>query len=141
MNLLSRWTVRPLVLSIVCIVVVSLLSTALLHQVAERALKQEVRRNLIRLAQIAALHVDGDRHLQWRPEDARTPEYQQAIALFHRMEDILGDVEYIYTCTLRNGQVYIVLSAPDEIDPRTGEPDFSFLKEPYWEASATACAA
>jgi len=137
MNLLSRWTVRPLVLSIVCIVVVSLLSTALLHQVAERALKQEVRRNLIRLAQIAALHVDGDRHLQWRPEDARTPEYQQAIALFHRMEDILGDVEYIYTCTLRNGQVYIVLGTPDEIDPRTGEPDFSFLNEPYWEASAT----
>lgn len=136
MNLLSRWTTRPLVLSILCIVVVSLLSTALLHRVAEEALKQEIRHNLMRLAQIAALHVDGDRHLQWRPEDARTPEYQQAVAFFDRLEEVL-DVEYVYTCTLRDGQVYIVLGAPDEIDPRTGEPDFSFLDEPYWEASPT----
>lgn len=137
MNPLHRWTTRPLVLSTVCIVVVSLLSTALLHRAAERALRQEIRQNLIRLAQIAALHVDGDRHLQWKPEDAGTPQYQRAIAFFDRLENLLEDIEYVYTCTLRDGQVYIVLGAPDGIDPRTGKPDFSFLYEPYHEASPT----
>ncbi|MDW8321623.1 MAG: PAS domain S-box protein, partial [Armatimonadota bacterium] len=98
------------------------------------ALHQEVRQNLVRLASIAALHVDGDRHLLWKPKDALTPEYQKAIAPFYRLMEASKDIYDIYTCVLREGKVYFVLGTPD-YDPRTGEPDYSYLNAPYAEVT------
>jgi PAS domain S-box-containing protein len=118
------------------IAVVSLASGVLLQKKAEDALHHEVRQNLLRLARIAALHVNGDKHLLWKPEDAFTPEYQKAIAPFYRLMQASGDIYDIYTCVLRDGKVYFVLGTPDT-DPKTGKPDYSYLNEPYNEAIPT----
>lgn len=137
MKLLAGWLTKPPVTGAavaLLVAVISLASGALLQRKAENALHQEVRQNLVRLARIAALHVDGDRHLLWKPEDAFTPEYQKAIAPFYRLMEASKDIYDIYTCVLRDGKVYFVLGTPDQ-DPQTGKPDYSYLKEPYGEAT------
>jgi len=131
------WFAKPSVIMAVVaasIVTVSLTSGMLLQEKAEDALHQEVRQNLVRLARVAALHVDGDKHLRWRPEDAFTSEYQKAIAPFYRLMEASEDIYDIYTCVLRNSKVYFVLGKPD-IDPRTGKTDYSYLSKPYSEAT------
>ncbi|MGC8784161.1 MAG: cache domain-containing protein [Armatimonadota bacterium] len=118
----------------ISVAVVSLASGVLLQRKAENALHHEVRQNLVRLARVAALHVDGDRHLQWKPQDAFTPEYRKAIAPFYRLMEASRDIYDIYTCVLRDGKVYFVLGTPD-YDPKTGKPDYSYLNKPYDEAT------
>jgi PAS domain S-box-containing protein len=137
MKLLAGWLAKPSVTGAavaLLVAVISLASGALLQRKAENALHHEVRQNLLRLARIAALHVDGDRHLLWKPEDAFTPEYQKAIAPFYRLMEASGDIYDIYTCVLRDGKVYFVLGTPDK-DTQTGKPDYSYLKKPYDEAT------
>ncbi|GBC96057.1 Sensory/regulatory protein RpfC [bacterium HR16] len=137
MRTLTVWLNRPLVTTaavVVSVAVVSLASVVLLQRKAENALHHEVRQNLVRLARIAALHVDGDRHLRWKPQDAFTPEYKKAIAPFYHLMEASRDIYDIYTCVLRDGKVYFVLGTPD-YDPKTGEPDYSYLNEPYDEAT------
>lgn len=137
MKSVASWFTKPSVTTtavVASIVAVSLASGVMLQKKAENALHHEVRQNLVRLARIAALQVDGDRHLQWKPEDALTPEYQKAIAPFYRLMEASRDIYDIYTCVLRDGKVYFVLGTPD-YDPKTGEPDYSYLYEPYDEAT------
>ncbi|GIV21092.1 MAG: hypothetical protein KatS3mg023_2843 [Armatimonadota bacterium] len=137
MKLLAGWLTKPSVTGAAVALLIALLSLAsgaLLQRKAENALHHEVRQNLLRLARIAALHVDGDRHLLWKPEDAFTPEYQKAIAPFYRLMEASKDIHDIYTCVLRGGKVYFVLGTPDK-DPQTGKPDYSYLKKPYDEAT------
>ncbi|MGQ9881747.1 MAG: hypothetical protein ACUVSV_12920 [Armatimonadota bacterium] len=65
------WLYRPLVITVGVMtagVIVSIASGALLlYQQAERAMHHEVRQSLMRLARVAALHVNGDQHLRWKP--------------------------------------------------------------------------
>lgn len=130
----GRFVTRPLVFSVVCVAVVSMVSNSLVHQTAEKALHHEIRQNLTRIAQMVSLHVDGDRHPKWKPQDALTTDYQKAISFFHRLQEMSTDIEYAYTCVLRGGKVYFVLGTPD-IDPKTGEPDYSYPNEPYEDAT------
>ncbi|MEJ5252139.1 MAG: response regulator [Chthonomonadetes bacterium] len=114
------------------VVVVPLVSGALLQKQAERALHHEVRQNLVRLARVAALHVDGDRHLQWKPGDETTPEYQRAIAPFRRIIQVVPEIDDIYTCVLENGKVHFVLDAmePGDADG-DGVEDKAYIGEVY----------
>ena len=137
MRTFTGWLTRPPVTTaavVISVAVVSLASGVLLQRKAENALHHEVRQNLVRLARIAALHVDGDRHLRWKPRDAFTPEYQKAITPFYRLMEASRDIHDIYTCVLRDGKVYFALGTPD-YDPKTGEPDYSYLNEPYDKAT------
>jgi len=136
-KLLAGWLTKPPVAgTAVALLVagVSLVSGVLLQKKAKDALHHEVRQNLLRLARIAALHVDGDKHLLWKPEDAFTPEYQKAIAPFYRLMQASEDIYDIYTCVLRDGKVYFVLGTPDKA-PQTGKPDYSYLHHPYEDAT------
>ncbi len=139
MKSLAGWLAKPSVVTaavVSSIIGISIASGALLQRKAENALHHEVRQNLLRLARIAALHVDGDKHLLWKPEDAFSAEYQKAIAPFYRLMEASKDIYDIYTCVLRDGKVYFVLGTPDT-DPQTGKPDYSYLNEPYDEATST----
>ncbi len=139
MKTLSYWLAKPPVVTLAVvstIVFVALASGGLLYRTARDALHQEVRQNLMHLACVAALHVDGDRHLHWKPGDESTPAYQQAIAPLRRMIQAVPDIRYIYTCILQDGRVYFVLDAAEPGDADgDGVEDRAAIGQVYEEAT------
>ncbi len=121
---------------VITMIAVSGVGGAIIQKRAERALHHEVRQNLVRLASVAALHVDGDQHLRWKPGDEDTPAYQQAIAPLRRIMQAVPDVEYIYTCILKDGLVYFVLDAAEPGDnDHDGVEDRAAIGQDYPEAT------
>ncbi len=139
MKSFPRLLSRPAVITatvMTAVAMVSLVSGALLHKQAERALHHEVRRDLVRLARVAALHVDGDKHLQWKPGDETTPEYQRAVAPFRRIMQVVREIDDIYTCLLKDGKVYFVLDATEPGDADgDGVEDKVYIGEVYEDAT------
>lgn len=136
--LFSLLTKPPAVTAVVVAIIatVSLTSGALVERLARNALHQEVRQHLVRLALIAALHIDGDQHSKWQPGDETSAAYQRAIAPLRRIRQADPDIDDIYTCVLKDGKVYFVLSSYDPGDSDgDGVDDKCYIEQPYEEAT------
>ena len=116
---------------------ITCLSGAALYIGAQQALQSEVRANLVRTATVAATLVDGDIHGTFTsPRQEKTPAYLQAIAPLNRIQKAAGDIKYVYTCTLRRGQVCFVLDpTPPGTYTADGVEEKSHIMQPYPEAS------
>lgn len=115
---------------IIALLAITVASGALLQRQAEKALHHEVRQNVVRLAQVAALHVNGGQHLRWKPGDETSTAYQRAIAPFRRIMRAVRDINDIYTCQLKDGKVQFVLDAVDPGDAdRDGVEDKAYIGE------------
>ncbi|MGQ9486633.1 MAG: ATP-binding protein [Armatimonadota bacterium] len=133
------WLYRPLVITVGVMtagLIVSIASGALVYQQAERAMHHEVRQSLMRLARVAALHVNGDQHLRWKPGDETSTAYRRAIAPFRRMMETLPEINDIYTCILDGDKVRFVLDAMEPGDANgDGVEDKAYIGEVYEEAT------
>lgn len=97
-------------LATVVILMITGLCGAMLYVRAVNALKAEVRSNLIRTATVAAAMVDGDAHQTFtHSRQETTPAYFRAIKPLDQVQKASGDIKYVYTCILRDNNVYFVL--------------------------------
>lgn len=137
MRRLSYWLSKPVLLTVLVVAIIaciSLISGLILQKEAEKVLHEEIRQQVQRVASVSTLLIDTERHLQWKPEDANTPEYQKAVAPLLKVLKASPDIHDIYTFVLRDGKVYFVLGTPEYLgENRT--PDYSYLHNPYDEAT------
>lgn len=120
----------------VVVLVVTLISIQVLYRRAEAAFKDEVRDNLIRTAYAAASLVDGDTHLNFKQGEENTVSYQHAIEPLRRLLDASPNIRYIYTCILKDDQVYFVLDpTPPGDEDGDGVDDKSYILQSYDEAA------
>ena len=124
-------------LSITC------LCGTLLYIRAVRALKDEVRGDLIRTATVAAAMVDGDAHRTFNsPRQETTSAYFRAIRPLDQVQKASGDIKYIYTCILRHNQIYFVLDPTPPGDHNgDGVDDKSHIMQLYPESPPAMIAA
>jgi len=133
------WKSGPLRDAIVCGGLILLASLPLIAAVqfeAFRALKTQVDRHLIALAQTGALMVDGDLHRTLsRPGQESSPAYAQAVAPLRRILAGVPGLRHVYTVAWVDGRVRFVLDASDPGDADgDGVDDHSRLMEPYEDA-------
>jgi len=101
-----------------------------------QALQAEVRANLIRTATVAATMVDGDIHQTFcSPRQETTAVYLKAIEPLARVQNASGDIKFVYTCVLKQGQVYFVLDpTPAGTRDANGVDQKSHIMQPYPDA-------
>ncbi len=138
---LARQNARAIwrgIFAAVIILLVTCLSGASLYIRLTQALKSEVRSNLIRIATVAAAMVDGDAHRQFiSPRQETTPAYFRAIKPLDQVQKASGDIKYVYTCIIKQGQIYFVLDpTPPGDHDGNGIDDKSHIMQPYPEADA-----
>lgn len=115
----------------------ALCSMLVLHRVSEQALKENIRTNLKRVAEVAATVVDPEEHAKFTsPSQETSIEYENAIAPLRKLQDSDEDIAFVYTCVLKDGKVYFVLDPTEEGDSDgDGVDDKSHIMEEYTEAS------
>lgn len=116
---------------------ITCLSGAALYVQSTRALQNEVRSNLTRIATVAAATVDGDLHRTFiSRQQNNSPAYAHAIEPLVRVQKASGDIKFIYTCILKQNNVYFILDAtpPGDADG-DGVDDKSYIMQPYPEAA------
>jgi len=123
-------------LSALVIFLITCLCGAALYVRAVRALKVEVRENLIRTAQIAAALVDWDKHQAFTdPKQEKTSAYFHALKPLSQVKKASDDIKYIYTCVLKQGKVYFVLDpTPAGTFAADGVENKSHIMQLYPEA-------
>lgn len=123
-------------LSALVIFMITCLCGAALYVRAVRALKVEVRENLIRTAQIAAALIDGDGHQAFTdPKQEKTPAYLHALKPLSQLQNASEDIKYIYTCVLKQSKVYFVLDpTPAGTFTADGVENKSHIMQLYPEA-------
>jgi len=101
-----------------------------------QALQAEVRANLIRTATVAATMVDGDIHQTFcSSKQETTAVYLKAIEPLARVQNASGDIKFVYTCVLKQGQVYFVLDpTPAGTRDANGVDQKSHIMQPYPDA-------
>ena len=118
------------------IIAVAALGQYVLYRQARRALDSELKQRLQGLAAAAALLVDGDQHLHFRPGEENTPRYQRAIKPLAEFLRLYPDLRYVYTFTERDGKIYFLLDpTPPGDHDGDGVDDKSYLWEEYSEAT------
>ncbi len=122
----------------------TIVCSAVLHFRAMNALQKEVQDKLMRTAMAIAARMDGDLHRTFtdRSQEAGA-DYEKAMtplrdALYWRQDGkpLRTDYRYIYTCILKDGEVYFVLdpTPPGRIRP-DGIEEKSHIMQPYANAS------
>lgn len=115
----------------------ALCSMLVLHRVSEDALKENIRTNLKRVAEVAATVVDPVEHAKFTSRSQETSiEYERAIAPLRKLQDSDKEIAFVYTCVLRDGKVYFVLDPTEEGDSDgDGVDDKSHIMEEYEDVS------
>lgn len=117
---------------------IALVSGSVIYQLAQDALRSEVRDNLMRTAKAAATVVDVEVHGQFRfrsQEQGRA--YQAAIGPLEKIRVAAGDVRFIYTCVLVSNEVRFVLDpTPAGDSDKDGTDDKSHIMQVYENPSA-----
>jgi len=111
----------------------SSLCLLLLYLKGADAITQEVRFGLVRLAETAAIFVDGDVHLTFTsPEQEQGAAYQQAIAPLRKILESHPEIRFLYTMVLHNQKPCFVLDAtpPGDVD-HDGVEDHSPVMQPF----------
>jgi PAS domain S-box-containing protein len=121
----------------------AVLSLGGLYIRASSVLKQEVREDLMRLAESAAANVDADAHDQiWRADQMGSREYDRVFAPLARMLASVRGCKYIYTGRLSDGAVYFVVdSAASGDHDGDGVDDQAKVMELYEDAPPEMLAA
>lgn len=114
-----------------------------LYLLGTRALADEVRDGLVRVAKAAATRINPEEHrMLTSPEHMLLPEYTNAVAKLREIRDSDSQMAYIYTCVLIDGRVHFILDAAEPGDNNgDGIEDKSNLLDPYDEASKELLAA
>jgi signal transduction histidine kinase/CheY-like chemotaxis protein len=140
-DIMTVTSTRPLWIGIgagVVIFLTAMISGGALYFRAEQALREEVRADLRRAAVIAASSIDGDLHAKITdPTQENGPIYEQAIAPLRNIIRTSVGIRFIYTCILKNGQVYFILDPvlPGDHDG-DGVEDHSSVMDVYDEANS-----
>ncbi len=122
---------------------ISLASGSVLYQLAQDALRAELRDNLLRTARAAATLVDGDAHGQFRlPSQEENAPYRNAIQPLEKIRAAAGDIRFVYTCVMVSSRVHFILDPTPAGDAdRDGTDDKSHIMQPYDAASPELIAA
>lgn len=117
---------------------IALVSGSVLYQLAQDALRAELRDNLIRIAKSAATVVDGDGHRQFRfSAQEQSRAYIAALKPLEQIRAAAGDIRFIYTCVLVSNRVHFVLDpTPAGDSDRDGTDDKSHIMQPYENPSS-----
>jgi signal transduction histidine kinase len=131
---------RPVTAGVLTGVVVLAAALATLALVSERgndALRDEVRRSLLRAASAGAAVIDVEVHRTFTsPDQEGSPAYAEAVARLERVLRSSPDLKFIYTCVLVDGDVYFVLDpTPAGDSDADGVDDKSHVMEAYPEAN------
>ena len=120
------------------LIAVAALGQYALYRQARRSLDSEVKTRLQGLAAAAALLVDGDQHLRFRPGEENTPRYRRAIHPLAQFQRLYPDLRYVYTLTERDGKIYFLLDpTPPGDHDGDGVDDKSYIWQEYPEATPT----
>ena len=128
--------VRDGVVSGLVVFLVASLSLVTVYLRSTDAVRTQVRRNLVALAQVAASTVDGDLHQTLRSaEQENSAAYRQAVESLRRLRERAPEIKFVYTVTLVHDQCYFVLdpTPPGDADG-DGVDDHSYLMQPYPDA-------
>lgn len=131
---------QPLILGLAAAAVVFLtaaLSCGTLYVRGRESLIDEVRSDLRRTAVVAAAAIDSHLHRQLTdPSQEESPAYQQAVAPLRKILRSTTSIRFIYTCVLKDGNVYFVLDPTPKGDADgDGVEDHSALMDRYDEAN------
>jgi hypothetical protein len=131
---------HPVFLGIAAAIVVfgtAALSGGVLYVRGREALIAEVRSDLRRTAVVAAAAVDTKLHQQLHdPAQEGGPIYEQAVAPLRNILRSSTTIRFIYTCVLKDGNVYFVLDPIPKGDADgDGVEDHSALMDLYDEAN------
>lgn len=123
--------------------VVSGFVCTVLYFLGTRALADEVRDGLVRVAKAAATRINPEEHRHLTsPEQMQSAEYNRAVEKLREIRDSDSQMAYIYTCVLVDGRVHFILDAAEEGDnDGDGVEDKSRLMDPYEDASKELLAA
>ncbi len=103
------------------------------YRQSSRAFNDEVRDNLIRLAQAAASQIDGEAHKTIIDRSQQeSQEYRGAVKPLREMLRHIKGVKYIYTAIYRDGKIYFILDAAQAGDADgDGRDDQAKIMEHY----------
>lgn len=112
---------------------IALVSSSVLYQLALDSLRSELRENLMRIAKAAATVVDVEAHGQFRsPVQEQGGAYEAAIRPLERIRVAAGDVRFIYTCVAVSNEVRFILDPTPAGDlDKDGTDDKSHIMQVY----------
>ena len=130
---LQRRAWRDALLAGLATLVIACASVGLLYSTAKSAYLDAIRKDLLRLAEVAAAVVDVELHQRLtQPGQAGTNTYEEAIAPLRQILRNTRDIRFLYTVVLVEGVPHFVLDAtpPGDADG-DGVEDHSELLETY----------
>ena len=113
-----------------------LASSYILYSEARIALEDDVEEYLSGMAKAAAKQIDGDLHMTFtsRAQES-SPQYLSQITELKNIQTASHNIRYIYTCILKNDQVYFILDpTPPDIKAETGVESKSHIMDVYKES-------
>lgn len=130
----------------VLITLVSAISSLTIYDLSYKALKEEIRENLILLASHAAVTLDAEELAKiTKPEDEGNETYLKLQKQLQKVKDSCkGKLRYVYTLNKHNDEyVYIIDATPaedEENHSQIGEKfvaeDYTYIESAFYEATA-----
>lgn len=103
---------RDAILATVSILFISCVTGAAVYYSSSNALKSEVQDGLLAIAKTSASFVDSNKLAQiTKPEDTKTPFYENTISGLRTIAKSNSDLSYVYSVKLLNDKVYFILDA------------------------------
>ena len=111
-----------------------------MHQQSRDVLSTSIRSDLLSAAKVMATTIDPEVHVTFQKrEQEKSEAYLRQVDRILRMRpavDPEGMIKFVYSCILRNGQIYFVLDDTPEGDAdRDGVDDKAHVMEPYADAT------
>ena len=114
-----------------------LASSYILYFHALKSVKSDIEEYLTNIASTAASHVNGDIHSQFTSRSQEnSPVYLTEIEKLNNVKNLFYNIAYIYTCILKDGNVYFILDpTPPGIMTDDGIETKSHIMDKYDEAN------
>ena len=113
-----------------------LASSYVLYLYAIKAVEEDIEEYLGRIARIVSTQIDGDLHTKFNSsKQENSPEYLKQIAKLNDVKTMFPDISYVYTCILKDGNVYFILDPTPAGIIKDGIETKSHIMDKYDEAS------
>ena len=112
-----------------------LASSYVLYFYALKAIESDIEEYLNGIARAVSKQVDGDIHSKFTSSDQEnSPEYLKQIAKLNSVKEMFPNIKYVYTCILKDGDVYFILDPTPAGIIEDGVETKSHIMDRYDEA-------
>lgn len=112
-----------------------LASSYVLYSYALKAIEEDIEEYLGGIARAVSRQVDGNLHSKFTSRDQEnSPEYLKQISKLNNIKEIFSNISYVYTCILKDGEVYFILDPTPAGIIEDGVETKSHIMDKYDEA-------